>query len=132
MKKIFASKKVYKQAFVTFGILQPTCEVDSRGNTAHNKKVIDLTIQIDKAGTGQGNKADTEAYATDERMMEGHLVKPARIPSDLQPGVIGTITFEDGSTSSCRLMPVSQISWRVIGCDRIRLAVGAGSIVRLT
>lgn len=133
MKKIFAASKVYEHAKITFGIVDSTCcdDVDERGNFKQ-KSCIELTAQIDRAGQGQGNTTDSEAYAKDSRVMEGHLVKPSKMPAELKPGVIGTIEFEDGERNNCKLLPVSQISWKIINCDRIKLEVGTGSIVRLT
>lgn len=133
MKKIFAASKVYEHAKITFGVVDSTyCDnVDERGNFK-SKSCIELTAQIDRAGQGQGNTTDSEAYAKDSRVMEGHLVKPSKMPAELKPGVIGTIEFEDREINNCKLLPVSQISWKIINCDRIKLEVGTGSIVRLT
>lgn len=133
MRKIFGGNKIFEHAKITFGVVDPGCcnDVDERGNLI-NKTCIELIAQIDRAGQGQGNITDSEAYAKDSRVMEGHLVKPSKMPAELKPGVIGTIEFEDGEINNCKLLPVSQISWKIINCDRIKLEVGTGSIVRLT
>jgi hypothetical protein len=131
MQKIFQSRN-FSKAKITFGLSIPECNIDDRGNPISEKTVITLYAQVDRFGSGSGVKGDTEAIATDERIVEGHLVDPARLPKILPSGVIGRIEYEDGEINTCRLLPVSQLSWRVVKCDRLKLAVGAGSIVRLT
>ncbi|MBW4596947.1 MAG: hypothetical protein KME46_29650 [Brasilonema angustatum HA4187-MV1] len=132
MRKILGSRKVFEHATITFGIIEPTCDLDERGNFAQKKTTITLVAQIDRSGTSTGKQGDTEAYATSERLMSGHLVQPTKMPSGLVPGIIGRIEFPDGEINNCRLLPSSQISWKIIKCDRINLSVGAGAIARQT
>ena len=133
MRRLLKSKRNFRHAVVTFGILQPTCQIDERGNHEQRKSIVRLEIQIDRSSsTGQGNTSSTEANTITTRQMFGHLVKPLRMPENLEPGVIGRIEFEDGESDSCRLLPTSQISLKLVTFDRIALEVGTGSIVRMT
>lgn len=131
MKRLFGASAVFNHATVRFGALEPTCEVDEYGNTKTEKKVIELTIQIDRIGTAQGNLAENEAQSMDNRVMEGHLIRPDKMPESIQPGLIGEIFFKDGTKDACQVMPVTQISWSIVNVRRIKLKVGTGTLVRL-